>query len=454
MMTPTNHFGTSSGISRREFSFGLGGWLTSQFGYIPGSVMFDRHAVEGQIIAARAELETDSLTDGARFDDQAELLTDAKIAWKYFENWNVRRRPIIPGTAYFEDGKRRGYPLVTMWDVASLINACISARLLGLISNTELVNKGRQIVAVLHRSTTRFGNFPLPSVEVSATSMESQRKGFDAADVGRLLISLKLLDNLTYKSLGIDQLVGSWEFSAAIRDGTIRSIVGDKLQPFDSNSYVRYYIQGYRLWGYDVPDPFVGVLPRLTNYNGPEFFVAAAGIGRFATEPLVTELIELGDNSETQFLADMLYAAQIRRFHSSGVPTCVSEGILDQPPWFSYQACQFNPAGTHQWVIDTGRDEHTEIVVSKGDSLRTISTKGSFLWRAARPGAYSRMLVDLARRKARDSKLSFLSNIYETSQEPTNCSDINANGLILESIAYILGGRRPLLQISADRTTG
>ena len=150
----------------------------------------------------------------------------------------------------------------------------------------------------------------------------------------------------------------------------------------------------------------------------------------------------------------MLYAAQIKRFYSSGTPTSVSEGTLDQTPWFSYQACQFNPAGSHQWVIDTSRDEHAEIVRSKGNSLRTISTKGSFLWRAARPGAYSKMLVDFARRKARDSRLSFLSNIYETNQEPTNCSGIITNGLILESIAYILGGRRLLLEISAAGTAG
>lgn len=450
----TNHFGTNPGISRRAFSLGLGGWLTSQLSYIPGLAMLDRDAVEDQIAAARALLETDSASGGSELNDRAELMTDAKVAWSYFENWNVFRRPIIPGTAYLEDGKRRGYPLLTMWDVASLINACVSARLLGLISDAELLAKGRQIVIVLRRSTARFGNVLLPGIEISATSMQARPAGFDAADVGRLLISLKLLDNLTIKKLAIDQLIGHWGFSRVIQGGAVRSIAGNRLQPFDSNSYVRYYVQGYRLWGYDIPDPFVGALPQLTSGSGPEFFVAAAGIGRFATEPLVTELIELGDNSETRFLADMLYAAQIERFQSSGIPTCVSEGILDQTPWFSYQACQFNPPGAHQWVIDTGREEHSAIVKSKGDSLRTISTKGSFLWRAARPGAYSKMLVDLARRKARDSKLAFLSNIYETSQEPTNCSDINANGLILESIAYILGGRRPLLEISAGGTTG
>lgn len=454
MIAPKSNSGTDLLVSRRDFTLGLGGWFVSQVSQIPGLTIENPEIVDRVITNSYAQLRADTMTAATGQDDRIRLLADARTAWSYFAGWNILKRSRIPSTAYWDGGRRRGYPLLTMWDVASLINACVSARLLGFISDAELRAFGGRIIAVLEQTTMRLGKAGLPGLEISAGPMAVVRKGFDSADAGRLLISLKLLDNATFKSLSIDRLVKRWDFRRAVKNGTIRNLSGTRYQRFDPNSYVRYYMQGYRLWGIDLPDPLQEALPRLDGNNRAHFFAAAAKLSRYATEPLVTELVEIGVDNETLFLADMLFAAQIKRFNQTGKLTCVSEGNLDQPPWFSYQSCQFDPEGNNRWVIDTNRAENTALVKSKGESLRTVSTKGCYLWSAARPGVYSTMLLEYARRKAADDRLGFRSNIYEATQEPTACSDINTNGIILEAVAYILGGRRPLLEVTSPGLAG
>lgn len=449
MVNPDNNFGTDAPMSRRTFAMGIGGWLATQIGQIPGITLDNPNQVGRDILDAYARLRADAMTPVAGQDDPIRLLADARVAWSYFSEWNVLKRSRIPSTAYMDGGKRRGYPLLTMWDVASLISGCVSARLLGFVTDAELFAFGKRIIGVLGQSTTRYGKAGLPSLEISAGPIQVVRQGFDSADTGRLLISLKLLDNMTRGSLNVGRLVKRWDFQRAVVDGTIRNLNGQRYQRFDPNSYVRYYMQGYRLWGIDLADPLQNQLPGYDGNDRAGYFAAAAKLSRYATEPLATELVEIGVDNETLFLADMLYAAQIGRFNETGKLTCVSEGNLDQAPWFTYQSCQFEPGGKPRWMIDTNNADNLALVRKKGDSLRAVSTKGCFLWSAARPGVYSNMLLEYARRKAADSRLGFKSNIYEATGTATTCSDINTNGIILETIAYIMGGRRPLLEQTA-----
>lgn len=449
MVNPDSNFGTGMPTSRRAFMMGIGGWLVTQIGQIPGITLENPGGVAQLIIDSYARLRADTMAPVAGQDDPARLLADARTAWSYFSEWKVLKRARIPSTAYMDGGSRRGYPLLTMWDVASLINGCISARLLGIVTEAELTAFGERIIAILGQSTTRYGKSGLPGLEIAAGSAQAIRQGFDSADTGRLLISLKLLDNMTRGSLNVERLVKRWDFRIAVLDGAIRNLNGRRPQRFDPNSYVRYYMQGYNLWGFDLPDPLQSLLPDYDGNNRAAYFAAAAELSRYGTEPLATELIEIGVNNETLFLADMLYAAQIGRFNETGKLTCVSEGNLDQAPWFSYQSCQFGLDGKNRWVIDTNKAENAALLKKKGEALRAVSTKGCFLWSAARPGVYSNMLLEYARQKAADNRLGFRSNIYEATGTATTCSDINSNGIILEVIAYILGGRRPLLEQTA-----
>ena len=104
--------------------------------------------------------------------------------------------------------------------------------------------------------------------------------------------------------------------------------------------------------------------------------------------------------------------------------------------------------GIHRFNIVI--DETEEVVKKLGEALRTINPKGCFLWNAVRPGNYSQKLLECARRYARTKEFGFASNVYESDLRPTFCSDINTNAMILESLAHIKHGRRPLLEIAME----
>ena len=384
----------------------------------------------------------------------AEMEEDSKIAWQYFQIWKALSKPIIPGTAYLSAGKLAGYPFLTMWDFGSLILAFSSAFLLGHISQIDLNLKARQVIKVLQSHTIAFGGTRLPSVEISASSVASTRSGFDAADVGRLLIALKILDDLTLGLSPIPALVANWNFAVVIAGGNVCGLKDGQLQPCSDNSYSHYVKRGYQLWGWEL-SPVSGFADgTLDDEHKATIFKEAIHRGRIATEPNATEAIELGENDALGLTIDLLLAAQIKRYQREGKLTCVSEGNLDQTPWFTYQACQFDLVKEDQWVIDTTDLDNSQIVKKKGDAIRTISSKGCFLWHAIRPGDYSTRLLTCARQKARTRSLGFASNIYETPMRSTKCSDINANAVILEALAFIKHGRTPLLQIAtAHRAT-
>jgi hypothetical protein len=378
----------------------------------------------------------------------AAMEQDSKTAWQYFQIWKAVSKPMIPGTAYLNAGRIEGYPLLTMWDVGSLILAFASAFLLGHISQTDLNLKAQQVIKVLQSHTVEFGGTRLPSVEISASKVPSARSGFDAADVGRLLVALKILDHLTLGHFPIPALVGGWNFAAVTTDGNVCGVKENQLQTCSDNSYSHYAKRGYQLWGYDLK-PVSGFSDgTLDDERKATIFKEVVRRGRIATEPNATEAIELGENDALGLAIDVLLAAQMKRYQKEKKLTCVSEGNLDQTPWFTYQSCQLDLVKDDQWVIETTDLDNLQVAKKKGDAIRSISSKGCFLWHAIRPGEYSTKLLECARQHARTRSLGFASNIYEAPMRPTKCSDINANAVILEALAFVKHGRQPLLQLA------
>ena len=382
--------------------------------------------------------------------DAVALQKDAETAWQYFDNWSKRSHGMVPGTSYIDDGKLQGYPLVTMWDVATYINAFISARLLGLISAAAFEGAAEKIIALLNNSSFEFAGGRLPKIEIAVGSLPADRNGFDSADTGRLLISLKILSNMLGGEKDIGDLVSKWNFSKVIKNGTLLNVDENRSSKFPLNSYSHYAVQGYRLWGIAVDDIYERAATGFDLVAKQKLYQEVAQRGRIATEPNTTRLIEIGDDVATDFLCNMLLAAQIKRFESVGKLTCVSEGILDETPWFTYQACQFSNSDEEKWAIDTNSTKNSIIVATKGNRLRTVSPKGCFMWHAVRPGQYSKQLLAFTRENARTENIGFASNIYESSQKATYCSDVNTNGHILEALTYIKFNRSSLLEISAQ----
>ena len=101
------------------------------------------------------------------------------------------------------------------------------------------------------------------------------------------------------------------------------------------------------------------------------------------------------------------------------------------------------------WEVDLPPDSKP-LGNKQKQGLRTISTKGCFLWMAARPGRYSKTLYDTARTSGLTDGYGFASGIYENTLKATLHSDVNTNGIILESILYILSGSKPAITLTSS----
>lgn len=417
--------------------------LPSIFGYADMEKIHKRLLQTSEIIDSVGQLDETKISS-----TNQTLHHDGKIAWAYFESWSARFNSIVPGTAYIDNGKLDGYHGVTMWDVASILNANTCACLLGFVKHAELLRRAKSLVALLRKSTLQTSFGLLPCVEIVLGRPNKYVDGFDSADVGRLLIALKILDNMTEGKAGIDQLVASWQFDKVVIEGKAYCLKNGRLNDVPANSYTHYAGEGYRLWGIPVTSPYPKNSDLESQSQKANFLNLVASAGRIASEPNITELIEMGLSAPASLICDVLLAAQIQRTQESGQLTCVSEGIIDQEPWFTYQSCQVHFDRSDEWLIESTDEIKAKLISVKGEALRTISTKACFLWWAVRPGTYSLRLIETARKLAAKPGIGFSSNIYAQDLRPTYCTDVNTNATILEAVTYALSDRTPMLELS------
>lgn len=370
------------------------------------------------------------------------LMQDAKVAWHFFEKLTNEKTGLVPGTVWMDGDESSFYPYATMWDVGTLVLAFVSAHMLGLIDDAELKVRAEKMLA--HMPLNTVNGLLLPQASASVSGRAPLKIGFDSTDAGRLLISLKVLEAYVDYDLGIAAMVGEWDLGKTILNGQLRGIVnGHFTSPMDS-AYAHYAARGFALWGFDVKSPHVtgnaswdfdAAMGTLTNaaFNGP-----------ISTEPHVLEEIEMGYSEAAKTIADVLYTAQLAEHESTGELVCVSEGPLDREPWFTYQGFQIG--ADEPWTVKTIDTSARYKTAGFQRAVEMVSTKAAFLWLAARPQDYSQLLVDHVREVASFEDLGFASGVFTATGLPTaHYSDINTNGIILQSIAYILRGRKPLL---------
>jgi hypothetical protein len=353
---------------------------------------------------------------------------------------------MVPGTAWLEYGNKAGYPFATQWDFGSYVQATIAAHRLKIIDQPTFETTINTILKFLAKSSYPFRGVRLPDVERGLGKDKPKGRGFDSADTGRLLIALRGLENYAPKTFPTKKLVASWGLQSIIVDGVLNGVSNGNLVAIPHNSYSHYARQGYLAWGLDVA-PIYEDLP-LDMDGSVRLIDLVASRGRIATEPTVTEEIEVGGTPHSRLIADVLYGAQIKRYQKTGILTCISEGPIDGPPYFTYPGYQITPDGG-EFVVDGRNLEQKQVLDKLGDKWRMVSTKGCYLWHAARPGAYSDLLLEHAR-IARIEGLGFASGIHETDGTATALTDVNTNALILESIAFVLGGRKALKTVDAQ----
>ncbi len=374
------------------------------------------------------------------------LARDADLAWRYFDWGAGQFDGMAPGTADQEGDKLVGYPFVTMWDIASQIFANMSAHRLGLIQQKRFEVATDRILSVLGRYSYDYKGAKLPPTEVAIGKQLEQRAGYDSADTGRLLIALKALDAYSNGSFKTVKLVKTWNLEKTMPGGEMHDVDDGRLNSVQQNSYAAYSRRGFQLWGYEVNPVFAAGDPEHDMRDAVTTMAELQERGRIATEPLVTEEIELGAPPHVRLAADILYAAQIERYRSTGTLTCASETAIETPPYFTYQGYQIEGTGG-KFVVDAPSDSSLARSTKREDKLRILNSKGAYLWYAARPGHYSSKLIEAVRNNARIKNLGFAAGLHEASGEMVTLSEVNTNGIILESIEYILNGRSPVLVI-------
>jgi len=401
------------------------------------------------IQAARAAV---TVLDGPQLssgNDEVQLKRDAELAWSYFDWGAGHFNGMAPATGWQEDGGFEGYPYITMWDIGSLILGSISAHRIGIIEQNRFEAGMQRVVEFLGESFFDYKGNKLPENERNIRGGAPSRRGFDSADTGRLLIALSTLETYTNAAFPLKQLVERWGLGVTLPRGEMHDIKGRTPTSLHLNSYSSYARQGYTAWGFEVNDVFDENDLGRDMDSTMRFVEEVQRRGRIATEPHTTEEIELGASLRTQIILDLLQSAHIERFETTGILTCASEGPIVGEPFFTYQGFQLDESGGH-WVVDAAHSQKIAVTARRGNAARLVSTKGCFLWAATRPGAYSARLLAAARQAARIDGLGFASGLYEASGKATPLSDINTNGIILEAIAFILNGRKPLISMTAD----
>ncbi|MCP5075232.1 MAG: DUF3131 domain-containing protein [Rhodobacteraceae bacterium] len=368
-------------------------------------------------------------------EQRQRFMDDAKVAWGYFTRFTNAKTGLCPATVNFAPGGKRLHETVTMWDVGSHILALIAAVDLELISEKVFRKSISKIIPNIagRRSDDRL----LPQGWIRTDRHRWGNANFDGCDAGRLLSALWNLKQHRFTDKRVSDLVASWDLEEIIFDGEIQSVIKGKLKSTYGSQCAHYSAISFRRWGLDVSSPYEVSKTLSDGDQKMAVLEATSKISPIGAEPLLLEALELGHAKETAYLADVLLGAQIEDYEKTGVLVCASEGPIDQKPWFTYQGLKLD-AVKGRWVIDTVGDLPEFKNPAFQSSARVISSKASFLWAAHAPNAYSDRLLELVRSKSK-TKNGFASSIYSNSgRSTTNYSDLNTNGIILQSIAHVM----------------
>lgn len=367
--------------------------------------------------------------------ERAALMEDARIAWGYFDRLTESTTGLSPSTVFIGEWSSINRTL-TMWDFGSIIQATIAGHALGLIDDAQFLDRSKAILRSL--PAEMIGGLVLPSSEIASDNAKSVTRDYNACDTGRLLIALAAMNTHPLSKGIFANAVAKWDLGATLRDGRLHSITQGKFQPFFVSQCAHYAARAFGLWGLMAASPYDAMQGQSITDARMNLLYAVAQIGAIGAEPLLLEAVELGLSEPSAYLTDVLFAAQARSFAVTGDLICASEGPMDRAPWFTYQGLKVN---ADQDIWDVQSIDPTPMYDTSDFRMtaRVISTKAAFLWAVVRPGAYSSLLLDHVRQRARMSEVGYSSGIYSATGKPmANYSDINTNGVILQAIAYRL----------------
>jgi len=368
--------------------------------------------------------------------ERGRLMDDAALAWSYFDRHIYPRTGLAAGTVSTAPGGRVNSE-VTLWDVASQINALIAAANLRLVDRQLAADMIVKAVASL--PTDRLDGGRLPPSNFSAQTLRTTVAGFDSCDTGRLGVALaRAVSKGFIEGTEVLAPLKDWTLENAIRTGRHFSKRFGTWRDTSQSHCTDYIAPGFAFFGQEV----------LPLYKWPDdsaeteitTIYLAASLGAISTEPFALRAIELGIDGPTRLILDALFDAQLGWFEESGQLRCVSETPIDRAPWFLYSGLRLDIEGPEAWVIGTMTSDADVTTEELRSASEIISSKAAYLWRAVHPHPYSDRLVNIVRENARIPGQGFSVGVYSDMLSPVpNYTDINTNGIILSAIAHILG---------------
>lgn len=376
-------------------------------------------------------------------ESSAEDLAHARIAWRYFHNNTNPKTGLVNSVDE--------YPSTTMWEMGSYFVAVISADRLGIIEPTEA--RARIGLALDTLAKVRLFDDILPNkayhVETGelvdyANKPVERGLGWSALDIARIIATLGQVEaNYPELSGKVSALMKRWDLSQMVENGQLiggNMIDGELRRDQEGRvGYGQYAAKAMMLYGYDMYSAYnaaehlmvrevqgqpIPLDDRLHRNITPAFAVS---------EPYVFDGLEFGFDARSHRFATAIYLAQEARFRETGLLTAVSEGHLDQKPYFAYATVW---GGGEPWAVMSFKGERL-------DSMRTLATKTAFAWYGLFGTKYAQQLVAKVAPLG-DAERGWAEGIYEIDGKTNTSVTSNTNAIILAALAFRAHG--PLIR--------
>ncbi|HIP20588.1 MAG TPA: DUF3131 domain-containing protein [Campylobacterales bacterium] len=359
----------------------------------------------------------------------------AKVAWSYFESNYQETTGLVNSVDK--------YPSTTLWDTGNYMMALISAKHLGVITDTVYDEKLRKILKTL--ASLELYNGLLPNKVYNAISLKMTNYenkvtkkgiGWSAIDIGRLLIPLAYLNfNEPKYTKEVRAIIDRWSIDKMTKEGALYGAVVEKgKEQFLQEGrlgYEQYTSKMFATFGVDITNAirydkyleFREIYDVEIPYDKRDKEHSDAN-NYVVMEPYMLDGLEFGWDYFSKEFSYRLYKAQEERYKDTNILTAVTEDHLDQEPYFIYNSVFVNKK---EWVAIT---EDGKV----HNDMKQLSTKAAFSMDALYDTDYTKKLLKAL--EPLKSDRGWYTGIYEKDGKINKSLTCNTNAIILESLLY------------------
>lgn len=372
----------------------------------------------------------------------------ARTAWKYFENNYNPQTGLVNSI--------EGQEITNIWFIADYLAALISAHKLEIIKDYEFYNRVNSLLGFLNNMPLYKNKLPnfyynTKSGMMVNSSNNSAEEGWSAVDIGRLLIWLKILENMyPNTSEYVDKAVLRWNFCEIIDPCGVIYSFKDKLFQENRIGYQEYIYKGFELWGFSTekyikstPKEYVKIYDQLLAYD-KRSIRDSENYSLINTEPFVLNGLEfnwdnLNDNNSMDSVhtdeesfksANQIYSLQEQRFNKERVFTSKNS---------------FYSTNKKQWIHDT--------IFAEGYAWNTFTESGQYipfmklvslkagigLWTLWKTEYTNKLFETL--KYAYDPQKGWFEGRLEQNTTYERTYTLTTNSMVLESLLYKKSGR-------------